>query len=549
MNNKALALEKMQEMKKLAVKRQALLREKKLRDNPAMGIALLLEGDLEQAEIALAVQSMEDDIQSMAEKVAKMKVEELMPLTDRVREQFGTDKAEAFDTSVEQTLDTLLDSLKATREALSIQSLVIQGKADEAEMSAMATDDVDGGDIDLGDMGGDMEGDGGEDEIDDLFGGSDEASGPSDEPLGRARKESAKNKKPVLETKKKIYEGDVELEDLIKLILEADNELEMELLADRYGYLYEEVQEYIESQKATESAEKLRRINTPGSAMREALGIEEDIADIALTAAKWIPSPLAPIAQAADMMGVFDDDKDDAAPKTAADTAADAEEEKLRKMPMVKQAINKVTAKVAQNPKIKKVADTLGVDDKEAATLVTNSIEYTVPILEHNIVEVSEDSEMRESEAVTLLKAKMSTARAGKSIAETEAFDGGLTLSTPRSLLKQLTKKYGSPENWQIAENDEGGYYVISERMPETLRAKELEEQLIELDAQSASLREEYGDIEEDYKLPQEIRAGKLRDQLKEFVQGYHHPVARWCTMDEARSIVALGRRWFGKSA
>jgi|GEM_PF-4249126 len=555
MNKKSLAAAKLKEMTRLAQKRQSLLEEKRLRDNPALGMSLLLEGDLEQAEIALAIQSMEADIQSMAEKVAKMSVEEVMPLTDRIREQFGTDKADAFDAAANETLTTLLDAVKDTREALSQQSLIIQGKAEASEFSDMGKDDggemdLDGADMDLGDGEEDSSGDS---EIDDLFNGSEAASGPEEEPLGRAKKESARNSKKVLESKKKIYE-DEKLTSALEEISQAETVFEQELIADRHGFLLEELTEFLESNDAAEAEELLRKIRTPGSAIREALGIEEGVlGDLALTAAKWIPSPIAPIARAADALGAFDDNDENADdPKTGEDAAQAAKDEKIKKMPMVKQAIQKVSNKVAKNPAVKKVADALGVDPESAAELatgLTDSIEYSSPILEHAIVEMVDDSEMRESEAIDLLKNKMSAARAGKSIAETEAFDGGMTLSTPRSLMKQLTKKYGSPDGWQIAENDEGGYYVISERIPETLRAKEIEKTLESLDAESANLREEYGDLEEDFQLPQEIRATKLRDQLKELAQGYHHPVARWCTMDEARSIVALGRRWFGKEA
>lgn len=549
MNKKALAAKKLREMTRLAIRRRSLLEQKKLRDNPARGIAVLLEGDLEQAEIALAIQSMEDDIQGIAEKVAKMSVEEVMPLADRIREQFGTDKAEAFDTAANDTLSQLLDAAKETREALSLQSLIIQGKADASEMSDMATDDPDemasGDDMDL-DLGDEDE-DGGE--LDDLFGGSDEASGPEDEALGRAKKESRNNTKKIVESKKKIFE-DPELTELIKLIKEADNDLERELLSDRYGYLYEEVQEYIKVLEEEARVEKLRKIHTPGSAMREALKIEEGIGDIIGKAAQFVPGPIGMAAKAAGMLGAFDGDDDTKnTPQTPNDIQQDQAEDKLKRTPAFKTAMDKVSTNIAKDPKVNTLAKSLGVDPKSAAELVTNSINYTTPMLEHAIVEMTDDSEMRESEAVDLLKTKMSAARSGKSIAETEAFDGGITLSTPKSVMKQLTKKYGSPDGWQIAENDEGGYYVISERIPETLRAKEIEKMLETLDAESANLREEYGDLDEDYQLPQEIRATKLREQLKELVQGYHHPVARWCTMDEARSIVALGRRWFGKQA
>ena len=89
----------------------------------------LLEQDLDQAELVLAAKDMVDRIQKMAENLAEMQVEELMPLVDAMKEHFGPDQAQMFNSSVEATLQQALDTIKATRDGVDNAVLALTGEA------------------------------------------------------------------------------------------------------------------------------------------------------------------------------------------------------------------------------------------------------------------------------------------------------------------------------------------------------------------------------------------------------------------------------------
>ncbi len=98
----------------------------------------LLEQDLDQAELVLAAKDMVDRIQKMAENLAEMQVEELMPLVDAMKEHFGPDQAQMFNSSVEATLQQALDTIKATRDGVDNAVLALTGEAPvQSDMGGM----------------------------------------------------------------------------------------------------------------------------------------------------------------------------------------------------------------------------------------------------------------------------------------------------------------------------------------------------------------------------------------------------------------------------
>lgn len=74
--------------------------------------------DLAKASTILAAKDMSSQVQSVAEDVAKMSVEDLMPLVDIMRGQFGSDAATAFNQVVKEALDALLDQATKTKETM-----------------------------------------------------------------------------------------------------------------------------------------------------------------------------------------------------------------------------------------------------------------------------------------------------------------------------------------------------------------------------------------------------------------------------------------------
>ena len=89
----------------------------------------LFEQDLDQAELVLAAKDMGDRLQKMAEDLASMQVEDLMPLVAAMKEQMGPEKAGAFESSADSALSGALDSVKSAKESHDNAVLALQGEA------------------------------------------------------------------------------------------------------------------------------------------------------------------------------------------------------------------------------------------------------------------------------------------------------------------------------------------------------------------------------------------------------------------------------------
>lgn len=137
--------------------------------------------DLDQAEVLLAAKQMADDLQKMAEDLASMQVEELMSITNAMKEQVGTAEAETFSASAETAISSALEAVKSANEQVNNAVLAAQGQPVETDMDA-----------DLGAVAGDEEFDidAGVEEPADDFEGADAADEMSDD-TGREMKEDA----------------------------------------------------------------------------------------------------------------------------------------------------------------------------------------------------------------------------------------------------------------------------------------------------------------------------------------------------------------------
>ena len=72
----------------------------------------VMENELDQAEVLLAAKNMADELQKMAENLASMQVEELMSITNAMKEEVGTAEADAFNTLAEAAIGSVLRQLK-----------------------------------------------------------------------------------------------------------------------------------------------------------------------------------------------------------------------------------------------------------------------------------------------------------------------------------------------------------------------------------------------------------------------------------------------------
>lgn len=155
-----------------------------------MKMMLNEEQDLEQAETLLAAKSMSDELQGIAEKIAKMSVDSLMPLVDTMKEQFGQEIGTGFNDVIKATLDAALKGVTEAKEGTDNAILAVQ----QGQVPGLQTDLDNATELPNpgeGDEAPEFEP---EDEAGDEFGSTQAASGEEEEPLGRSKK--GKNEVP-----------------------------------------------------------------------------------------------------------------------------------------------------------------------------------------------------------------------------------------------------------------------------------------------------------------------------------------------------------------
>ena len=132
----------------------------------------------------LAAKDMVDSVQDAIEKVGKMQNEQLPQLLDSIRDQIGSEQAEAFKNAVGTTLDTLMQNLQSAREGVDNGVRVLSGEQVDQPMDLGNTPaDLSGSDTELPPApGSDLD----QDETDG-FGATDAAVGGAEE-LGREKR-------------------------------------------------------------------------------------------------------------------------------------------------------------------------------------------------------------------------------------------------------------------------------------------------------------------------------------------------------------------------
>lgn len=71
----------------------------------------LCEAEIKSTELALAVESISDELQNMIEKISNIKTKDLANLVKKIRYDGDIEKADAFNDSISQKLDTVIDSI------------------------------------------------------------------------------------------------------------------------------------------------------------------------------------------------------------------------------------------------------------------------------------------------------------------------------------------------------------------------------------------------------------------------------------------------------
>ena len=152
------------------------------------------EGVEEQSELILAAKDMMDKVTSFLEDLASMKTEGMLELADRIRDEMGAEKSDAFLQKIQPAIEQAEATLTTTRQELDNGVRILTGEEVASDpMGADDTMDMDNTDADLDDLGGD-------DLETDEFGASDAEAGGT-EPEGREQRES----KEVFESSNRLF--------------------------------------------------------------------------------------------------------------------------------------------------------------------------------------------------------------------------------------------------------------------------------------------------------------------------------------------------------
>ena len=150
------------------------------------------EGVEEQSELILAAKDMMDKVTGYLEDLASMKTEGMLELADRIRDEMGADKADAFMQKIQPAIEQAEATLTTTRQELDNGVRILTGE--EMASEPMGADDTMNMDTDLDSLDSEAG------EEDDEFGASDAEAGGT-EPEGREQRES----KEVFETSNRLY--------------------------------------------------------------------------------------------------------------------------------------------------------------------------------------------------------------------------------------------------------------------------------------------------------------------------------------------------------
>ena len=150
------------------------------------------EGVEEQSELILAAKDMMDKVTGYLEDLATMKTEGMLELADRIRDEMGADKADAFMQKIQPAIEQAEATLTTTRQELDNGVRILTGE--ETASEPMGADDTMNMDTDLDSL------DSGDGEESDEFGASDAEAGGT-EPEGREQRES----REVFEQSNRIY--------------------------------------------------------------------------------------------------------------------------------------------------------------------------------------------------------------------------------------------------------------------------------------------------------------------------------------------------------
>ncbi len=149
------------------------------------------EGIENQSELILAAKDMMDKVTGYLEELATMKTESMLELSDRIRDEMGADKADAFTQKIKPALDTAEQTLTATRAELDQAVRILTGEETVTEPMGALDEPLDATGDELDSLNAPDS---------DEFAATDANAGGT-EPEGRQKRES----REVFESSSRIY--------------------------------------------------------------------------------------------------------------------------------------------------------------------------------------------------------------------------------------------------------------------------------------------------------------------------------------------------------
>ena len=149
------------------------------------------EGIENQSELILAAKDMMDKVTGYLEELATMKTESMLELSDRIRDEMGADKADAFTQKIKPALDTAEQTLTNTRAELDQAVRILTGEESVSEPMGALDEPLDAAGDELDTLNAPAS---------DEFAATDANAGGT-EPEGRQKRES----REVFESSSRIY--------------------------------------------------------------------------------------------------------------------------------------------------------------------------------------------------------------------------------------------------------------------------------------------------------------------------------------------------------
>lgn len=119
-----------------------LMIEQSLRDYLANSSnSIIVESEVQQAQVVLAAQDMVDQVQGMLEDVSELQFKDLPALVDSIKNQIGMDQSSQFNQDATQALAGLVQNLQLTKQQLETALGVVTGQA--SAIDTLPAPDVD----------------------------------------------------------------------------------------------------------------------------------------------------------------------------------------------------------------------------------------------------------------------------------------------------------------------------------------------------------------------------------------------------------------------